>query len=114
MRRLVVSMFCSLDGYVAAPNDGMDWVISGFDAKRMGADMGRLQASAGDFLLGRRTYQIMANVWPNLTEEQSSGADVMNRTPKIVASRTLSEVPWGTYGNARLVGGDIVEELRRL
>ncbi len=114
MRKLVVSMFSTLDGFVVGPNEEMDWVMGNFDAEGMGADMGALQANAGDFLLGRQTYQIMANAWPNMTEEMSPGADVMNHTPKIVASSTLTETPWGKYANARLVKGDILEEIRRL
>ena len=68
MRKLVVSMFVSADGYVVGPKEEMDWVMENFDAEGMGADMGQLQASAGAFLLGRQTYKIMSFVWPNLTE----------------------------------------------
>ena len=114
MRKLVVSMFSSLDGFVVGPNEEMDWVMKNFDAEEMGPDMGKLQASAGDFLLGRRTYQIMAIAWPNQSEATSPGADVMNHTPKIIASSTLTETPWGEYGNARLVKGDILKEVRQL
>src|ERR671922_847055 len=114
MRKLIVSMFVSLDGLTAGPREEMDWVMDNFDAAEMGPDMGRLQESAGAFLLGRQTYQIMANTWPNQTEETSPGADAMNKTPKIVASSTLKEVPWGKYGNAQLVHGNAVEEIRRL
>ncbi|MBO0888896.1 dihydrofolate reductase family protein [Candidatus Bathyarchaeota archaeon] len=114
MRKLIVSMFLSLDGLTAGPYEEMDWVMDNFDAAEMGPDMGRLQESAGAFLLGRQTYQIMANAWPNQTEETSPGADAMNKTPKIVASSTLKEVPWGKYGNAQLVHGNTVEEIRKL
>jgi dihydrofolate reductase len=54
-------------------------------------------------LLGRVTYQIMVNAWPNMTEETSPSADRMNNVPKIVFSRTLDKVEWGKYDNARLV-----------
>ncbi len=47
--------------------------------------MGSLQSTAGAFLMGRQTYQIMASAWPNQTEATSPGADAMNKTPKIVA-----------------------------
>ena len=82
MSKVVVSMFLSLDGLVVGPKEEMDWVINNFDIEGMGADMSKLQASAGTFLLGRQTYQIMAGAWPNQTEETSPGADVMNNTPK--------------------------------
>ena len=107
-------MFLSLDGFVVGPREEMDWVISNFDAEGMGADMSKLQASADSFLMGRQTYQIMAGAWPNQTEATSPGADVMNNTPKLVASNTLKDTPWGKYGNAHLLRGDVPEEVRKL
>ncbi len=38
----------------------------------------------------------------------------MNKTPKIVASSTLKEVPWGKYDNAQLLHGNTLEEVRKL
>jgi len=114
MRKVVVSMFLSLDGFVVGPREEMDWVISNIDAEGMGADMSKLQASADSFLMGRQTYQIMAGAWPNQTEATSPGADLMNNTPKLVASNTLKDTPWGKYGNAHLLRGDVPEEVRKL
>ncbi len=114
MRKLIVSMFLSLDGFVVGPKEEMDWVMNNFDPEEEGPDMGKLQADAGAFLLGRQTYQIMASAWPNQTEATSPGADAMNKTPKIVASSTLKEVPWGKYGNAQLIKNNTLEEVRRL
>ena len=105
MSKVVVSMFLSLDGLVVGPKEEMDWVINDFDSEGMGADMSRLQANAGTFLLGRQTYQIMAGAWPNQTEETSPGSDVMNHTPKLVASNTLKET---------LLRGDVLREIRKL
>lgn len=113
MRKVIVTIFVSLDGYTAGPHEEMDWVTNGFDPA-MGADMAELQASAGGFLMGRRTYEILAQHWPGQTEATSPGADMMNRTWKLVASNTLTETPWGTYGNAALVKGDAVAEVRKM
>ncbi len=114
MSKVVVSMFLSLDGFVVGPREEMDWVINNFDIEGMGADMSKLQANAGTFLLGRQTYQIMAGAWPNQTETTSPGAEVMNNTPKLVASNTLKETPWGKYANATLLRGDTLREIRKL
>src|SRR5207237_5154143 len=91
----------------------MDWVINNFDVEGMGADMSKLQASAGTFLLGRQTYQVMAGAWPNQTEATSPGADVMNNTPKLVASNALRETPWGKYATASLLRGAALREIRK-
>ncbi len=70
--------------------------------------------SMDTILLGRVTYEIMANAWPNSTEETSPGADKMNNTPKVIFSRTLDRAAWGKYNNARVVKDHVAEEVTRL
>src|SRR2546429_9633073 len=100
MSKVVVSMFLSLDGFVVGPREEMDWVINNFDIEGMGADMSKLQANAGTFLLGRLTYQIMAGAWPKQTEATPHGADVIDNQPKLAGSNTLKVTQWGKYANA--------------
>ena len=71
-------------------------------------------ASMDTVLLGRVTYQIMANAWPNFTEEQSPGADTMNHVVKVVLSHTLKSAPWGKYEPATVVGNDVELRIREL
>jgi dihydrofolate reductase len=65
--------------------------------------------SVDALLLGRKTYQAFAHVWPTITGLQGL-ADRMNQMPKFVASRTLRKVEW----NARLLQGDLSESLLEL
>jgi len=59
-------------------------------------------------LMGQKTYQFFAEVWP---ARQGKDADRINSMPKYVASRTLKEpLTW----NATLIKGDVVEEIRKL
>ncbi len=55
-------------------------------------------------LLGRRTYDIFAAYWPNVSAENSF-AELLNRVPKYVASRTLQE-PLDWQGST-LLDGDV-------
>ena len=60
-------------------------------------------------LLGRVTYEEFAAAWPSRSGDPFT--DRMNSLPKLVASRTLRE-PLGW--NARLLNGDVVEEVRKV
>jgi dihydrofolate reductase len=55
-------------------------------------------------LLGRKTYDIFANYWPNASEDIPF-TNLLNRVPKYVASRTLAE-PLAWNGSS-LVTGDL-------
>jgi dihydrofolate reductase len=60
---------------------------------------------AGGFIFGRRTYEAFAGHWPNASEEEQAVADPLNKQPKYVASRTLSEpLEWA---NSTLLHGDL-------
>jgi dihydrofolate reductase len=49
--------------------------------------------AADAMLLGRKTYEGLAAVWPQLADDPNLGvfADLMNSMPKYVASRSLRE-----------------------
>lgn len=112
MRKLIASLFVSIDGYIVAPNEDMTWVTQNFN-EEMGQYAGSLQQSMGAILLGRVTYEIMTNAWPNRGDDVP-GAKDMNRVPKHVVSRTLKAASWGKYENARVIGEDIEDEIETL
>ncbi len=113
MRKVIASIFVSIDGFIVGPNEDISWVMNNFNDD-MAKYAGDLMNTMSEVLLGRRTYEIMSNAWPNQTEATSPGADKMNNTPKIVFSRTLDKAPWGTYDNARVVKDHVTEEIARL
>jgi dihydrofolate reductase len=112
-RRIIASEFISADGYIVGPNEDMSWVMNNFN-EEMSKYAGDLMASMDTVLLGRVTYQIMANAWPNFTEQQSPGADRMNHAEKVVVSNTLESAPWGTYKPATVIGVDVERNIREL
>src|SRR5918911_392867 len=104
MSKLVATTFVTLDGVYQAPggpeedrSGGFEqggWLVPHFD-EAMGAFMGEVFRRAGSFLLGRKTYEIFAGYWPQLTDEHDPVASALNRLPKYVASRSLEKAEWG-------------------
>jgi dihydrofolate reductase len=113
MRRVIYGMMVSLDGFVSGPNQELDWHIIDEELHQYIND----QESAVDtFLYGRRMYQLMADFWPTADEDPSAPgfvveyARIWKKMPKVVFSETLQQIKW----NARLVRGNIAEEIRKL
>jgi dihydrofolate reductase len=113
MRKVIASVFVTLDGYMVGPNEDMSWVTDNFN-EEMAKYAGDLMDSMDTILLGRVTYEIMTNFWPANTEETAPGADKMNTTPKIVFSKTLDKAAWGKWKNARVVKDHAAEEIAKL
>jgi dihydrofolate reductase len=122
MARLTTFTFLTLDGVMQAPGMPDEDTRGGFEhggwAGRyndevMAGVMGEGMAREGALLFGRRTYENFYAVWPN-QPQPNPFTDVLNRTQKYVASRTLSEpLPWE---NSTLLSGDAakaVTELKR-
>jgi len=64
----------------------------------------------GGWAAGRRTYEHLFRVWPNMPRPNPF-ADVLDRVEKFLASRTLSEpLPWE---NSRLLKGDAAGAVAR-
>jgi dihydrofolate reductase len=116
--RLTLTMFQSLDGVTQSPgapeedpSDGFDlggWLPAYFDAET-GAFMDEVFEQADAFLLGRRTYELMAAVWPNDTE--SPVGSRLNGLPKYVASTTLRDPSWQ---RSEVIEGDVAERVAEL
>jgi dihydrofolate reductase len=120
MGRLVVTEFVTLDGIAQAPGAPDEDRDSGFAHGGWQAPL--LDHESGDamfeqaknmdaLLLGRKTYEIFANYWPNAPEEIPF-TGLLNRVPKYVASRTLAE-PLSWQGST-LVAGDLAEGITAL
>lgn len=53
MRRVRYQVACSLDGYIAAPDGGYDWIVMDPDI-----DFGAMFAQYDTLLMGRNTYEL--------------------------------------------------------
>jgi dihydrofolate reductase len=110
MRKIILSMMISLDGFIEDDDKRIDWHV--WD-NEMSEYMIGFFNRVDTILFGRITYQMMAEFWPTPMSdtEDSAIADRMNRIPKIVFSTTLDNARWGDWDNVALVKNNIKEEM---
>ncbi len=112
MSKIVVFNSVTLDGVMQAParpdedtRGGFEhggWAIP-YSDPAIGRAFEESRATTGGLLLGRRTYEDFYKVWPSRTDNPFT--EVLNNSPKYVASRTLKEpLPWM---NSILLKGDV-------
>ena len=92
MRKLVLFMHVSLDGFAARPGGGIDWVIVQDEM----FDIAFQQTEASDLALyGRVTYEVMQAYWPtaadkpNATKHDIEHSTWYNKVDKVVLSKTM-------------------------
>ena len=115
MRQVILQEFVSIDGLAAGPKGSVDFIPV---ATQNDASLDRHQLQLTDsvdlILLGRVTYEMFAGYWPNQTKDDDPAADVLNKTPKLVFSRTIRRAPWGKYAEARVERRDAAETVAKL
>jgi dihydrofolate reductase len=120
MGKLIVTEFVTLDEVAQAPGGPDEDRDGGFTHGGWQAPLLDQEADNVIFeharnmdalLLGRRTYDIFANYWPDAPEEIPF-TGLLNGVPKYVASRTLAD-PLAWQGST-LVVGDFAESVTTL
>jgi len=106
MRRVIVSTYMTLDGRV---DDIRDWALRFNDDEAVKYHAALLETSDG-LLMGRKTYEIFAGIWPSLAGKIPY-VDKMNRMAKYVASTTLKELKWE---NSHRIEGDVAKGVAML
>jgi dihydrofolate reductase len=118
MRTLIAITQLTLDGIMQAPGGREEDPSNGFAhggwAMSFGDDalhkvIGEIMASEFDMLLGRRTYDIFSAYWPHAADGPIAKA--FNNATKYVVTRSRDPLGWGP---SRHIGGDVVDEIRRL
>lgn len=95
MRRVRYQVACSLDGFIAGPDDEFDWI-----SPEPSFDFEALHAQFDTLLMGRRTYEIV-----RAAGESFRGKRV------VVASRTLRP---NDHPEIELVSEDLEDRIREL
>lgn len=114
MRKLVLFMHVSLDGFVGGPNGEMDWINVD---EELFDYTGKLIDQADTALYGRVTYQMMENYWPTAGEKpDASKHDIQHsrwykKVSKIVISKTMNS---SNNANTQIIGNNIAEQIQKL
>jgi dihydrofolate reductase len=113
MRKLILMMSVSLDGFFEGPHHELDWQLVDDELHRHFNERLRRMSA---FLDGRVTYELMAGYWPTADQDPSSPAPVAEFAriwrdiPKIVYSTSLERADW----NTSVVRAVVPEEIRTL
>jgi dihydrofolate reductase len=139
MRKLVLKMSISVDGFVAGPKGEIDWIFKIMDETAKAWTVENIW-QAGAHIMGSRTYYDMAAYWPFSTEVFAAP---MNEIPKVIFSRkglkkgakakpstralkdasanakdagkaTPSAAILKSWTNPRVATGDLAEEIKKL
>ena len=119
MRKLIMKMSISIDGFVGGPNGEADWIFKSSDEESRAWVVGQTW-DAGLIIMGRKSFEGMAPYWPT-----ASGpfAAPMNEIPKAVftqkgfinSSANAEQSPAAaSWAEAQVFDGDLAEEIKKL
>ena len=109
MSKVILTCDITLDGLIESPVPVPygGWLV--MEGKHEDRHFGMFAEAAG-MLLGRKSYEGFAAVWPDMAGD-GRWADRLNPMPKYVASTTLrGPLTW----NSTLIEGDTATEVRKL
>ena len=113
-RKVLLSMSITLDGYVAGPNDEMDWMKASADEWN---DLFKDLDESDTYLLGRKMYPGYSEYWQSVLKNASTGkpdevrfAKLADKTQHIVFTKADFKPDWK---NTR-VAHDAKEEIESL
>jgi dihydrofolate reductase len=113
MGRVVYWLSVSLDGFIETKEKSLEWCTPSQELMQHFVDEGR---KAAMFLLGRRTYDLMAEYWPTAdavpgaTDITKDYSRIWREKPKVVFSRSPRKLAW----SSRLVTQDVAREVTTL
>ena len=120
MRKIIGSVFVSLDGVMQAPGGPEEDRSGGFEfggwlAKYLDDETGKrvdaLFAGKFDLLLGRRTFDIFAAYWPFAEGDNKALGEKFDRAQKFVLTRSDQRLDW--RNSHRLANLDALAEVKR-
>ena len=125
MRRIVMFNRVSADGYFAAADGNLDWVVPDAQVDKQGA---AAIPGTDTVILGRRTYEMFASFWPHVLDspaaadphgqgrfspEMHAFARDLNDMTKLVFSRTLKQATWNNSHLQRDIDPRAIADMKR-
>lgn len=121
MRKLIMKMSISVDGFVADINGKADWIFRSSDETSRAWSLGR-SYDVSLIIMGRKSFESMAPYWPTASGPFTAP---MNEIPKAVFTQSgymgikvgpntklsPAAVSWAT---AKIFEGDLTEEIKEL
>ena len=107
MRKIVSFTHATLDGYIDNPHE---WSLQYSNEESQDYGL-KMHLAADALLLGRITYEGMAQAWPNMGGNPF-GDHVNSITKYVVASQPVDITAWGP--SEVIAGADLLDEASRL
>jgi len=100
VRKSKFGVACSLDGYIARKDDGIDWILSGEEAASAMTDLWK---TVDTIVVGRKTYELarkLGRPWPSFPGVKN-----------YLCSRTLRDIP---EKHVQIISEDATAFVRKL
>src|SRR5882724_3288351 len=119
MRKLMMKMSISLDGFVSDTNGKNDWIFKTGDEESLAWSVAAV-SKAGLIIMGRKSFEAMSPYWPTAAGPFSAP---MNEIPKAVFTQkgyagilpSAEQSPAAaSWAGARIFDGDLAEGIRAL
>ncbi len=126
MRRIVMFNWVTADGYFAAPDGNLEWVVP--DPKQVEAAVEAIPRFDA-ILFGRKTFELFQGFWKDAVDEALTAPDPhhagqrtrehgaigiwLNKATKFVFSRTLENVTWKNAHVLRQLDSRDIVEIKR-
>ncbi|HMJ69776.1 MAG TPA: dihydrofolate reductase family protein [Cyclobacteriaceae bacterium] len=115
MRKLILSMQISIDGFIEGENGDMSWMA--LDEPMSWDDTFEMLSTVDTALLGGVTFPIYRDHWKGCLAGSKCSANELkyakwaDKTQHLVVSKTLKDPEWQ---NTKVISGSVVEEVKKL
>lgn len=114
MKKVVLFMHTTLDGFVAGPNGEMDWINV---EKEIFDEATKVTDAADTAMYGRNTFEMMHQYWPTAadqpgaTQHDIEHSTWYNRVLKVVISRTMEQ---HNIPKLKVISQNLAAEVKKL